>query len=102
MNQQEIYIKVSDWMEKHEEDLINDIRRIVAIPSISNPEDAVPPFGKECRTALETMLQIGEEHGFYTENYEYYAGSIGCRKKNWDNMIGFWNHLDVVPVGEGW
>ena len=102
MNQQEIYIKVSDWMEKHEEDLINDIRRIVAIPSISNPEYAVPPFGKECRTALETMLQIGEEHGFYTENYEYYAGSIGCRKKNWDNMIGFWNHLDVVPVGEGW
>ena len=24
------------------------------------------------------------------------------RKKKWDDMIGFWNHLDVVPVGEGW
>ena len=52
MNQQEICIKVSDWMEKHEEDLINDIRRIVAIPSISNPEDAVPPFGKECLSLI--------------------------------------------------
>ena len=54
MNQQEIYIKVSDWMEKHEEDLINDIRRIVAIPSISNPEDAVPPL-KQCFKLVRNM-----------------------------------------------
>lgn len=102
MYQQEIYNKVDDWMEGHKEELVNDICRIVAIPSISKPEDKESPFGKECRTALELMLQIGEEHGFHTENYDYYVGSIGYSEKNWDNMIGFWNHLDVVPVGEGW
>ena len=26
----------------------------------------------------------------------------GPGKENWDNMIGFWNHLDVVPAGNGW
>ena len=38
----------------------------------------------------------------FSENKEYYVGTIGREKKDWDNTIGLWNHLDVVPLGEGW
>lgn len=97
-----IYEQVHQWMEAHKENMIHDIQRIVKIPSISKPEEEIRPFGAACRQVIDEMLQIGREHGFYTENYEYYVGSIGEKEKKWDDMIGFWNHLDVVPVGEGW
>lgn len=97
-----IYEQVHQWMEAHKENMIQDIQRLIKVPSISNPLEAVKPFGAACRQAMDEMLQIGREHGFYTENYEYYVGSIGEKEKKWDDMIGFWNHLDVVPVGVGW
>lgn len=100
--ERQLYRAVSDWMDAHREDMIRDIMRLVSIGSISDPESSDGPFGTECRKCMDTMLEIGREHGFYTENYDYYVGSIGSRVKNWDNMIGFWNHLDVVPVGNGW
>lgn len=102
MMDKELYQKVSDWFELHKNELIEDIMRLVRIGSVSNPEAEQKPFGAECRLCMDEMLKIGEEHGFYTENYEYYVGSIGAKEKDWDNMIGFWNHLDVVPVGNYW
>lgn len=100
---QNLYERVSRWFEEHREQMAADIMRLVRIPSISVPqEDDEAPFGEACRACLEEMLAIGREHGFYTENYGNRVGSIGGRDKDWENMIGFWNHMDVVPVGNGW
>ena len=98
----ELYRKIDAWFEAHREELIRDIIRLVRIPSVSDPASGTVPFGAACRRAMDEMLEIGREHGFVTENYDYYVGRIGSAEKNWDNMIGFWNHLDVVPVGNGW
>lgn len=100
---QNLYNRISRWFEENRERMAADIMRLVRIPSISVPqEDDEAPFGQACRDCLEEMLAIGREHGFYTENYGNRAGSIGGRDKDWENMIGFWNHLDVVPVGNRW
>lgn len=98
----ELYARISDWFDAHEEALIEDICRIVRIPSVSDPDAEGKPFGQGCRDCMDEMLKIGREHGFYTENYDYYTGSIGPKEKDWENMIGFWNHMDVVPVGNDW
>lgn len=99
---QQLIDKISKWFDAHAEELTADIIRIVRIPSISDPNAEEKPFGKPCQDVLKEMLEIGEEHGFYTENYENYVGSIGQKEKDWNNMIGLWNHLDVVPVGADW
>ncbi len=98
----ELYHKVSEWFEAHRESMVADIVRLVKIESISQPGGDETPFGKGCLRALKEMLAIGEEYGFHTENYDDMVGSIGAKDKNWVNLIGFWNHLDVVPVGNGW
>lgn len=108
----ELYDRVGAWFERHRERMEQDIMRLVRIPSISAPyeesddpkgEKALEaPFGQPCRDCLEEMLAIGREHGFHTENYGNQVGSIGAREKDWDNMIGFWNHMDVVPAGNQW
>ncbi len=97
-----IYQKVSDWMDAHKEEMIGDIAELVSYPSVSDTEEGNGPFGKACMEVLDAALAMGRKYGFATENHEYYVGSIGNPVKNWDNTIGFWNHLDVVPVGEGW
>lgn len=99
----ELYNRISRWFEDHWEEMTKDIMRLVRIPSVSCPREGdEAPFGEGCRDCLEEMLTLGREHGFYTENYGNRVGSIGSRDKDWDNMIGFWNHLDVVPAGNQW
>ena len=96
------YEKVGQWFEEHREEMAEDIKRLVRIPSISDPQAETGPFGKACRDAMDEMLAMGRKYGFFSENKEYYVGTIGREKKDWDNTIGLWNHLDVVPLGEGW
>lgn len=99
----QLYEKISRWFDLHRDQMTGDIIRLVRIPSVSCPQDsAEAPFGKGCRDCLEEMLALGREHGFHTENYGNRVGSIGVKDKDWDNMIGFWNHLDVVPAGNQW
>ena len=93
---------IDAWLDENRDNIIRDIRRIVKIPSVSKPGVDQYPFGKDCKDALDEMLQIGKEHGFYTESYDDYVGSIGLQKKNLKNTIGFWNHLDIVPIGNNW
>ena len=97
-----LYQKISDWFDSHQEEMAQDIMRLTRFPSVSDPAAPAKPFGQACRDCMDEMLLIGREHGFETENYEYYVGSIGSGPKDWDNMIGFWNHLDVVPAGNDW
>lgn len=97
-----IYQKVDEWFNSHKDMMVEDIARLVRIPSVSNRKADEGPFGKGCRDCLDEMLAIGREHGFDTKNYEYYVGSIGNTDHDWSNTIGFWNHLDVVPVGNDW
>lgn len=100
----EIYAKVSRWFEEHMDEMTEDIKKIVRFPSVSDksakPEEG--PFGQACRDVLDEMLELGRKYGFYTENKEYYVGTIGTRNPDWSNTIGMWNHLDVVPAGLGW
>jgi len=101
---EELYAKISQWFEDHFDEMTEDIKRIVRFPSVSdhNAPAEEGPFGRACRDVLDDMLALGREYGFYTENKEYYVGTIGVENPDWDNTIGMWNHLDVVPTGVGW
>ncbi|MFR5690075.1 MAG: Sapep family Mn(2+)-dependent dipeptidase [Lachnospiraceae bacterium] len=94
--------QIDEWIDAHREAMVEDIKRLVSIPSVSDPTEETKPFGKECRRAMDDALALAREHGFVTENHEYYVGCVSEKKVDPKNTIGFWNHLDVVPAGEGW
>ena len=91
MEQEMTATTINTWFDEHREQMTTDIMRLVRFPSVSQPQEGEAPFGEACRDCLEEMLALGREHGFYTENYKNYVGSIGEQKKDWKNMIGFWN-----------
>lgn len=92
-----------NWLNesKHYKDgLIQDIKDIIAIPSVKAEASAQAPFGKPCRAALDHMLTLGKEAGFVTKDIDGYAGVIEYGEG--EESVGVLAHLDVVPVGEGW
>jgi len=101
---QKLEQRISCWMQEHKDALIADISRLVKIRSVSDAKNGTPeaPFGSGCRAALDEMLKIGQEHGFQTKNYDNMVGSLCLEEGEWENTIGFWGHLDVVPEGADW
>ena len=45
--------EVSQWLKDHEQELLDDTRRMLRIPSIEGDPETNAPFGKENREALD-------------------------------------------------
>ena len=88
------------WIQEHEEEMVEDIRKLVQIPSISKKCEGKYPFGEECFRAAVCMREIAEGYGLEAEECE---GRCLCiRYGVGSKKVEIWNHLDVVPEGEGW
>ena len=94
--------QVSAWVEAQMPALIEMLTEICRIRSVAEVKDAkCKPFGEGCIEVLNKMLQIGQEEGFETRNFDNYVGSITYPGKTKEN-IGIWAHLDVVDEGKDW
>ena len=94
----ELLSRVDAWLDDHREEILDDLGGLVRIPSVSDAEAEVKPFGQPCRDALEYMFRLGEKHGYATRNHENYIGQIEFTRG--DRTVGIWAHLDVVPVND--
>lgn len=93
------------WLDAHRQEWIEDLVRLVSIPSVSQEcsAESEKPFGPECARALDLALEMAMADGFQTQCHEYYCGTAylpGTEAECGD--IGVFVHLDVVPPGGGW
>ncbi len=88
--------KILDYWD----DIVRDLGKLVAIPSVAVPTEGEHPFGDPCAKALDTAVELAESYGLKAKNVDYYAAhaEIGEGEGNAVVMA----HLDVVPAGEGW
>lgn len=82
------------------EEMLQDLEKLIAIPSVCEENSPDGPFGKPCKDALSFILNRARELGLDTENVENYAGHASYGSK--EECIDILTHLDVVPAGEGW
>ncbi|MGI6173340.1 MAG: dipeptidase PepV [Christensenellales bacterium] len=95
------YTKLDNIIASMREDILESIRRVVAINSVAAQESAPnEPFGKEVRRALDTFLTIARENGFEARDIDGYAGDV--RLGTGEKTMGILAHLDIVPAGDGW
>ncbi len=80
--------------------MLNDLKALIQIPSVSCEGESGAPFGAECKRALDVFLEIAKSYGLKTGNENGYCGwaEYGDGKE----IIGILCHLDVVPAGDGW
>lgn len=94
-------MNLQNWIRDNEENFVHDISDLVSIRSVSRPGGEPDcPFGEDCRKVLDRFLTISKRDHFETEDFSGYCGvsEIGDGKF----VLGVWNHLDVVPEGNGW
>lgn len=85
----------------YKDDIIEDIRGIVAIDSVvreAQGEDK--PFGEGSAAALSYILGRAENMGFTVKNIGGGAGHAEMGEG--ETYAGVLTHVDVVPAGEGW
>ncbi len=96
----QLFDRLTAWLDDHFDELVDDLKGLVAIPSVAVYDDPDTPYGPHCRDALRHMLALAEKHGFRTASWEDRYGMLTRRDKA--ENIAVWNHLDVVPPGDGW
>lgn len=89
-------------VEKRKEELIENTRRFLQIPSVLDESTSAPtaPFGKEVAEALHFSLELAKENGMRTKNLDGYVGYAEFGEG--EEMVGILCHVDVVPPGDGW
>ncbi len=92
-------MKINQAVLALKEQMVQDIVKLVKIPSIIEENQMDKPFGKAVDDALKCALEIAEALGFrtyYDPNGYYGYAEIG----EGETLIGILGHLDVVPEGD--
>lgn len=87
-------------MEQYLEDMIEDLRGLIAIKSVKDEPAPDAPYGEGTLKALEYMLNLGKKYGMKAVNVDGRAGYLEYGERK--HMIGVLLHLDVVPEQDGW
>ncbi len=87
-------------MKEYLNDMIEDLRGLIAIKSVKDEPSADAPYGEGTLRALEYMLDLGRKYGMKAVNINGRAGYLEYGEGK--DMIAVLLHLDVVPEQDGW
>ena len=93
---------IDQFVCDNEEQILRDMARLVAIPSVESEAEEGAPFGRESRRALDCALEIAGELGLKTVNCENRLGYATIGEDDGRPYLATITHVDVVPAGDGW
>ena len=92
--------ELAAYFAAHTNEFLDDLRELIAIPSIKGNATESEPFGPEPARVLTCALRMAERHGFYTENWGNRVGTIQLAPG--ERRLDILAHLDVVPADGQW
>jgi succinyl-diaminopimelate desuccinylase len=93
--------RIDAWVDAHQDQILEDLKKLVMIPSVRGVPEEGMPYGRMPAQAVQAMQELMQQYGFGTVNYENHcvAGDLeGTGTKALDILT----HLDVVPVSDDW
>lgn len=87
-------------MEKYKKEMVEDLKKLIAIESTKGETKPNMPYGKGPFDALMYIIDRAEELGLSGHNLFGHLAYIDSHEA--DEMLAVLTHLDVVPAGEGW
>ena len=92
--------KIDALVMSMKDELVADMKRWIAVPSVQGPAEENAPFGRENRRMLDLALADAKKYGFDVRDVDGYAGDVSFGEG--EQTMGMLCHLDVVPAGDGW
>ena len=68
--------KIDARVAELKDELIRDIQKWVAVPSVQSEAVEGKPFGENNARMLDLALETARSYGFETRNIDYYAGDV--------------------------
>ena len=103
MERSELILQIDKYIDSHRQNILDDLKALVRIPSVSRAGEGGKPFGTECSRALGLALEMAAARGFEANSHDdWYGTAVYNPSNDSDSMIGIFSHLDVVEAGEGW
>jgi len=99
-NRAQLRQDIDKWFERHHDEMIADLGRIVAVNSVRGPEEPGAPYGAGPRAVMDIAQSMLEERGFTVENFEDIV--ITADMGSSPAKLGILAHLDIVDAGSGW
>ena len=97
------WASIDAFAENNRDNILRDITRLVAVPSVEGTPEPGAPFGKGPKAALDKALEIAAELGLDTHNAEGYIGWAQTGPiTDGQKYLATITHTDVVPEGNGW
>lgn len=97
------WASIDAFAEQNRDNILRDITRLVAVPSVEGTPEPGAPFGAGPKAALDKALEIAAELGLATYDAAGYIGwaETGSIEEN-QKYLATITHTDVVPEGNGW
>lgn len=92
--------EIEAYFRKHEQEMLNDICKLVEINSEKMTAEEGMPYGRGAYDALHKALELAGGMGFQVKNYDNYVGTADLN--HFEKGLDILAHLDVVPGGDGW
>ena len=102
MDERSIASAVDRWARTHRSELVDDLKGLIAIPSIAAYENGLYPMGAECARAVDYLMELGRKYEVDAKNDDYYAVRLKLPGLNRRTELGILGHLDVVSAGTRW
>ena len=93
---------IDAFIAQNKQNILRDIGRLVAVPSVQGEPAPGAPFGAGPKAALKKALEIAGELGLAVHNCEDKIGWAELPGAEPGSYIATITHLDVVPAGNGW
>ena len=83
MVSKELQARIEEYALQSRQGVVEDLKTLVRIPSISHFGADGMPFGKGCAQVLDKALELAQGHGLATQNcgYWYEIGRASCRER---------------------
>ncbi len=93
--------QIHEYIWSHKDDMIAQLSKLVAFPSVQQNVSEEYPFGKECAEILDYVKDLYEENGFTTEA-DHQGGYLLSYLGDGEKSLGLFAHADVVAAGDDW
>jgi len=101
MISKELLNRIDNYINSHRNEIVNDLRELVEIPSVRGCELPDAPYGEQCKKALDKSLELFEKNGFkgrFAKSKKYILAETEQQGKT----LGLFGHCDVVAADGEW
>jgi len=93
--------KIIEFAAAHEAQMVEDIKTLCRIESVSGEASEGAPFGPGPIAALNKAKEIAASYGFAVKDYNKMVG-VADLNPDAEPALDILTHVDVVPGGDGW